>query len=106
MKKISFWSAGYIELRCFFLDIKRKLVYFKRRIWNVRILLWWHRLYLRHDEFHPTLNRDPCAYLVMNPEEREAYDWSLAKRKWQSHLHDLELEDRKHILSDTKPNQE
>jgi hypothetical protein len=106
MKKISFWRAGYIELRCFILMLKSKLVYLKRRIWNVRILLWWHRLYLRHDEFHSSLNLDSCAYLVMNAKERKAYMRDLIKRKHLACLSDAEREDKELILADTKSNQE
>jgi hypothetical protein len=106
MKKISFWRAGYIKLRCFILMLKSKLVYLKRRIWNARILLWWNRLYLRKDEFHSSLNLDPCAWIVMNGKQRVAYANDLAKKRHRAHLLDMEREDKKLILADTKPNQE
>ncbi|MEA1936606.1 MAG: hypothetical protein U9N04_00660 [Patescibacteria group bacterium] len=60
----------------------------KRRIWNRYILLFWHRLYIRKDEFHPSLDIDMSAMLEMNEKEKEEYLTDLVRRRKVAHRRD------------------
>lgn len=68
---------------CF--DVKVFSNRIKRRIWNKRILLWWHRLYLRKDEFDCSLDINSGAMLEMNKKERDKYLKDLFKRREIAH---------------------
>lgn len=57
----------------------------KRRFWNAGLRLWWHRLWIREDEFHPSLDSDPLALSVMTPGERRAYLRDLYQRRAIAH---------------------
>ncbi|MFA7151239.1 MAG: hypothetical protein WC158_03660, partial [Candidatus Paceibacterota bacterium] len=59
-------------------------------IWNKCILLWWNRLWIRKDEFHPSLNSDVEAMMEMTKEEKMAYLKDLMIRRRIAHLRDLE----------------
>ncbi len=78
----------------YFWMIISNLIYYKRRIWNVRIKFWWHCLYYRKDEFHSSLDKDPCAWMVMTDQERKKYDQRLTKRRWKAHQRDLNQSDK------------
>ena len=61
----------------------------KRRVWNKHFLLWWYRLWIRKDEFHNSLSRDPDAMMEMNEQEMKEYFADLARRRKKSHQRDL-----------------
>jgi len=75
-KKPSLCSSYYLR-EC--------LINIRRRIWNKGIKLWWYRLFVRKDEFHPSLDIDAEATMVMNHEEYVAYrkDLELRRKKAQ-----------------------
>ncbi|MEK7658486.1 MAG: hypothetical protein AAB352_01305 [Patescibacteria group bacterium] len=75
--------------RCDFLDGTRNL---RRKIWNKRIKLWWHKLFIRKDEFHLSLNMDAEAMMVMNKEELKRYFDDLRRRRRIAHNRDLAKE--------------
>ncbi len=60
-----------------------------RKIWNKRLLLWWHRLWIRKDEFHNSLDIDPDAMMEMDEREKEEYLANLIKRRKAAHQKDL-----------------
>lgn len=64
----------------------------RRRIWNKRLKLWWHRLFVRKDEFHSSLSTDPEAMIVMNGKELEKYHEDVARRRSIAHNRDLARE--------------
>lgn len=70
-------------------DVKSLLGKTKRRIWNKHILLWWHRLYIRKNEFHCSLNMDVLAILEMDEQETKKYFADLARRRKIAHQRDL-----------------
>ncbi|OQA38740.1 MAG: hypothetical protein BWY51_00782 [Parcubacteria group bacterium ADurb.Bin316] len=78
-----------IVLYVWWLDVKSLPGKIKRRIWNKHILLWWHRLYIRKDEFHRSLNMDGAAMLEMNEKERKKYLADLVRRREIAHQRDL-----------------
>ena len=65
----------------------------KRKIWNKSIKLWWHRLFIRKDEFHSSLNMDAEAIMEMSREERNDYHEDLARRRQIAHERDIARED-------------
>ena len=71
------------------LDIKSLPGKIKRCIWNKRILFWWHRLWIRKDEFHSSLDMDGAAMLEMNKQERKKYLADLVRRREIAHQRDL-----------------
>ena len=70
-------------------DVKSLPGKIKRRIWNKHILLLWHKLWIRKDEFHKSLDMDPVAMLEMNKKERKKYFADLVKRREEAHQRDL-----------------
>jgi hypothetical protein len=78
-----------IVLYVWWLNVKSLPGKIKRRIWNKHILLWWHRLYIRKDEFHRSLNMDGAAMLEMNEKERKKYLADLVHRREIAHQRDL-----------------
>lgn len=62
---------------------------FKRRVWNKKILIWWYKLWIRKDVFHPSLNIDPEAMMEMNKEELIKYKQNLIKRIRLAHKKSL-----------------
>lgn len=73
-------------LRHDFADWRRSI---RRRIWNKGIKLFWFRLWIRRDEFHPSLSTDAEAMMGMNPEEMAAYHDDIARRRAIAHKRDL-----------------
>lgn len=71
------------------LDVKSLPDKIKRRIWNKHILLWWHRLYIRKDEFHRSLDIDGAAMLEMNKQEKKNYLADIVRRREIAHRRDL-----------------
>lgn len=74
-------------------DVKAFPGKFKRRIWNRHLLLWWHRLWIRPDEFHHSLDMDSGAMLEMTMKERIKYVNDLARRREIAHQRDLKKMD-------------
>ena len=52
---------------------------------HVRLRLWWHRLWIREDEFHASLDMDADAMRYMNTEQVHAYTQDLMKRRQAAH---------------------
>lgn len=67
----------------------------KRRFWHKHILLAWHRLWIRKDEFHSSLDMDPLAMLEMDDNEKEKYCMNLAQLRQIAHDRDLAAQDAK-----------
>jgi len=55
-----------------------------------RVRLWWHRLCVRKDEFHSSLDMDVIAMANMNAIQQEAYTLDLARRRRIAHLRDMD----------------
>jgi hypothetical protein len=62
----------------------------KRRIWNKRLVLWWHKLWVRRDEFHKSLDMNAPAMLEMNKKERSRYIADLVRRREIAHQRSME----------------
>lgn len=78
-----------IVLSIWWLDIKLLPGKIKRRIWNKHIQLWWHKLWIRKDEFHHSLNMNGAAMLEMNEQEKEKYLADLVRRREIAHQKDM-----------------
>lgn len=61
----------------------------RRNIWNKRLKLWWHRLWIRRSEFHNSLSIDPFALTAMNEKERGEYIDNLIRRRQTAHQKDM-----------------
>ena len=80
------YKKNSIFLYIWWLKVKWPLNKIKRRIWNKRILLWWHKLWIRKNAFHCSLDFDGEAMIEMNKRERERYFADIVRRKeiaWQ-----------------------
>ena len=75
-------------------ELPESLRNIRRRIWNAGIKLFWHRLFIRKDEFHPSLNMDIEAMMVMDQKKLERYRNDIARRRWIAHKRDLAREDK------------
>lgn len=84
-KKIEEW--GFVLLGLWF-EIKSWPGKIKRRIWNRGIKLQYDRLWIRKDEFHPSLNMDIGAMLEMDPHQRKLYLDDLMRRRQIAHERD------------------
>ena len=56
-----------------FFSIREKFYRARVRIWNGGLLLWWHRLWIRKDEFDFSLSMDHELLAVLSPKEQEKY---------------------------------
>jgi hypothetical protein len=54
-----------------------------------KIRLWWHRLWIRDDEFHVSLDMDYKAMQQMTKDEQDIYINDLVKRRQKAHLKDM-----------------
>jgi len=84
-----------LELFALWRDLKALPGTIKRRVWNKHLLLWWHRLWIRENEFDRSLRLDPGAILEMDEEERKKYIRDLVRRRNTAHERDLAREDAK-----------
>lgn len=57
----------------------------QRRIWHRGVKLFWYRLWVRDDEFHPSLEMDHEALIDMSEEEERAYRADLRRRRCRTH---------------------
>lgn len=55
------------------------------RIWRWRIRSRWYRLWIRKDEFHPSLDIDPMSLAALSPGDRSEYLRDLARRRQIAH---------------------
>ena len=62
---------------------------YQARMLKHRPRLWWHRLWIRRDEFHRSLDMDSYAMLDMNEEDSKAYINDLMRRRQIAHERDL-----------------
>ena len=83
---------GLFEL---YWDIKNLPGKIRRRLWNKHILLTWHRLWIRQDEFHSSLDLDPLALMEMDETEREKYIADLIRRRMLAHNREVAEQDAK-----------
>ncbi|MFM2383607.1 MAG: hypothetical protein RIQ72_179, partial [Candidatus Parcubacteria bacterium] len=51
----------------------------------VSIRVWWHRLWIRRDEFHPSLNMCIEYACTLSPDKRLAYRKDIVKRRDVAH---------------------
>ncbi|MDD4062569.1 MAG: hypothetical protein PHV25_02210 [Candidatus Pacebacteria bacterium] len=65
--------------------IKVRATRLRRVLWNKGVRLWWARLYIRKDEFHPSLTFDAEAAIVMDRKERDEYYEGLKRRQHIAH---------------------
>lgn len=54
-------------------------------IWNRTLKLWWNKLWIRKDEFHPSLDLDFRAMLVMNKKQLDKYYADITRRRKIAH---------------------
>lgn len=80
-------------------DMEPKLRY---NIWNKRLRLWWHKLWIRENEFHQSLSFDLKAWLAMNEKEKDLYLKDLARRRQIAHDRDMASEDLRSLLITSK----
>lgn len=57
------------------------------------LTLWWYRLWVRREEFHPSLDMDVGAMESMTPGERVAYREDLLRRRHIAHMRYIARED-------------
>jgi hypothetical protein len=70
--------------------LKDRTTWLRRRFWNTGLKLWWYRLWIRKDEFHPSLKSDLEAMLAMTREQCIAYKKNLKRRRLIAHRRDPE----------------
>ena len=70
-------------------EIRLSLDKIKHYIWNKHFLLWWHRLWIRKDEFHKSLDLDPETMIGMDEQEKRKYFSDLMRRRKIAHRKDL-----------------
>ncbi len=58
--------------------------------WRKHVVLRWYRLWVRKDEFHPSLDTDAFAMCAMTGDEKTAYLNDLARRRNIAHRRDLQ----------------
>ncbi|MDD4409307.1 MAG: hypothetical protein PHW52_01500 [Candidatus Pacebacteria bacterium] len=72
------------------IDYLRFRIYFlKVRVWNCTIKLWWYRLWVRRNEFHPSLTIDDKAMSCMLISKQKTYLSDLNRRREIAHKRDM-----------------
>ena len=56
-------------------------------VWN-KCVLWWHRLWIRKDEFHRSLDLDSLNLDGMSKQKKEEYLIDLNRRREIAHRRD------------------
>ena len=74
-----------IKVCIWWINIKSIPSKIKRIIWNKHILNWWHRLYIRKDDLHNSLDIDHEAILEMNEQETREYLNNIVYRRRIAH---------------------
>ena len=74
-------SAGLRSVRRFV----RRRIWHRRAPLRYRLKLWWHRLWIRRNEFHRTLNIDTSFRWVMCDCEWDAYCADVTYRRGVAH---------------------
>jgi len=69
--------------------IKENAIKWKWVVCHKYFKLWWHRLWIRKDEFHESLDINVKAVLTMNKKQKKEYFMDLAKRRQIAHKTDL-----------------
>ena len=57
---------------------------------RIRLRLWWHRLWIREDEFHASLNMDAEAMECMSSGQLADYLKDLLRRRKIAHNRDID----------------
>lgn len=65
-------------------------VCYQARLLPHRPRQWWHRLWIRRDEFHPSLAMDTRLLTVLNTEDRRRYLADLVRRRDIAHRRDMD----------------
>lgn len=65
-------------------------------ILKYRPKLWWNRLWIRRDEFHPTLDMNHDILVALNKEDRVSYIKDIVRRNRLVHQRDIERKDKEH----------
>lgn len=68
-----------------FYTIREAFYRLRVRLWNGGLLLWWYRLWIRKDEFHPSLDLDYELLTVLSRKDRDKYQAELLKRRQTAH---------------------
>ncbi|PIT90308.1 MAG: hypothetical protein COU22_02945 [Candidatus Komeilibacteria bacterium CG10_big_fil_rev_8_21_14_0_10_41_13] len=71
-------------------ELAEKIFYLKARLWHNGFLMWWGKLYIRDNEFHPSLRINVSAMLVMNPKQKQRYISDLLRRRGIAHQRSLQ----------------
>lgn len=66
-------------------------VWYQLNMLKHRPRLFWNRLWIRKDEFHPSLDMDALAMLTMNSQDRDAYIADLIRRREIAHRKEGEI---------------
>jgi hypothetical protein len=66
-----------------------KSIKYQLKLLPYRPYLYWSRLWVRKDEFHPTLSLDGRLLNIMNKKDRLKYIDDLIKRRQIAHERDL-----------------
>jgi hypothetical protein len=70
--------------------IRSRILYLKCRLCNAGLKLFWYRLFIRKDVFHPSLDLDVLAMLAMSPEKVRWYVADVMRRRDIAHRRDIE----------------
>jgi hypothetical protein len=62
------------------------------KLWRCKIKIWWDNLWIREDEFHPSLDIDVIAMSYMTKRQQENYLSKICQRRQIAHERDLEKE--------------
>lgn len=60
--------------------------------WRKHVTLRWYRLWLRKDEFHPSLDLDAMALCAMDEREKSEYRRDLTRRRHKAHVRDMRMD--------------
>lgn len=74
----------------YFKSLRFHLRFLRLKIWNCGIKLSWNTLWIRSDEFHPSLNIDNEVMSIMLVKQQMEYISDIARRREIAHKKSLE----------------
>lgn len=89
------WRRFYLECRQFYLQWKWFCVRSWKQVWlfiSFRPKELCHRLWIRKDEFHSSLDLDSRAMMLMTDKQCEKYIMRISRARMIAHERDLDAE--------------
>lgn len=84
------WLKRLLDRLVIWLSATINAAIYQLKLLPYRPHLWWHKAWIRNDEFDRSLDLDAAAMMRMNKADREKYMADLMRRRNLAHERDLD----------------